>query len=284
MSEAVIRSVRTIYGAALTAALYHDVDYDILSSTTLNEHLEINDTATLNPGERPSGKYFCIGDGATIVTTGANNSIKLSARDHRATDAAPFNILPLVLRRQDNDLTPTQQQQFACKKTYTKDNVDYFAYYLGRYDKPTAGFNYTVESVRNGVVSDTPFVPDSTNLNPTIPDLPATGTIPVGDKDYVKVVLPFQLPFNSFLLSELSNVANVIYGDPEQLLLSEVGFCHGVDRTLQAPTVGGGTTSMNEAVGVQVSTWVSGIWALPYMSTLDFSSYAGNSELLPIEV
>ena len=59
-------------------------------------------------------------------------------------------------------------------------------------------------------------------------------------------------------VNEIINAAAIIYGDPAYAIISEIGICSGVDKTID---LGNGVT-FNEAVAVQICTFINTIHIL----------------------
>ena len=74
--------------------------------------------------------------------------------------------------------------------------------------------------------------------------------------DYIAATakVPFILLEND--IDELLNVANVIYGDPNYAIISELGLCSGVDRIVTGD-FNGVSTSYTDAIGVQIVDFMS---------------------------
>lgn len=249
---------RTVYGAEIQTAQLLKIPYAPKTSTTLNEKLNIIADALPQAGVWPTLNYMAVGVGGRALTAGVDGIIKTTPIPHRATDAALYRQVPFVLRRQTTDLTTEQRANYALRRAETHNGVAYFAYYLKRIDKVNVSSSLYRTSKTNGVESTVPFVPNNSNLNPTVPDLPngnAVQTLTNGD--YVSVSAMLTLSLTPFDVAELIEVAKVLFGSEDYAVISELALVTGTDRTVTVDGSGGVQISFNEAVHTQVSTFIS---------------------------
>lgn len=243
---------RTIYGDALQAAKHMGVAHVVVPKTTLNEKFDVQADILPASGEIPANRYYVIGNGGHRISLSANNRPITDPIDHSATDAALYNHLPFVLRSVANDLTSEQRKDYALRKPVTIDGANYYAYYLKRL--PVADVEISMEITSGGISK--PFVPDTSNLNPTAPSINSTGTTTTSDA-YVSVAAPVVLDFNEFDTAELINACKILYNDEREAIVSEIGICSGVDKLVTITTTGGLPTQFQEVIACQVSTFIS---------------------------
>jgi len=252
---------RTLNGASCQTALLLGLPYTLEPDSTLNEKFDIEKDATLN-GTVPWVKYFCIGDNGHRVITGADGIPYTSPINHRASDAALFHHLPFLLRERDSDLTIDQREAYALRKEITVNGIVYIAYYLKRIDVSRVALALQHTSVVDGNATITPFTYDNTNLNPSHPELPNTGVITT-DGNYLTSSAIISVLLTENDVSELVNVATILYENEQRALISEIGLCSGVDRVVTAQ---GATGPFNyrEAIGVQIATFITGYYPVGY--------------------
>lgn len=272
--------VRTIYAAALQTSQLLGLPFVLVEKTTLNEALNINGTATPGNADMPHMRYMCIGNGGHRMKVGGNGIAVPEPIQHRSSDANLYNILPFVLRTVDNDLTAGQRQGYSLRKQVTIANTNYIAYYLKRIDMtgvvPTMNYNTVVD----GVTTTTAFIPNTTNLNPQPPALNNQGNNVVTG-DYLTASALLQIPFTADDVTELLNVANILYGSPDYAIISEIGLVSGVDRMLSVPSGAGGSFNFLEVVFAQVCTFISSFHSMQFTTNgLNLAFDVGATEAL----
>lgn len=237
--------------------------YTIKNNSTLNERFGIQTGILPDADVIPTMRYFCIGNGGHKMSIGAGGISKTEPVQHRGTDAACFSPIPFVLREPNDDLSVSQRAQYALRRQETHQGTTYYAYYLKRLDFTSVASGMKLININEGVETVAPFVPDSSNLNPTPPDLSSSGVNLVSG-DYVSASANLSIVLNEFDVEELKNVANVIYEDEAYAIISEIGLCSGVDKTVTAPASGGTTINFNEAIVVQIVSHINTFQPMVY--------------------
>jgi hypothetical protein len=257
---------RTVYSSALQSALYLNLPVPILTNSTLNERFGIQAGVLPATGNPPHCGYYSLGNGGHTFTVGADGIPKPEPIQHRATDAAAFKPLPFVMRLPANDLDPVTRAQYALRRFEVWNGVTYVCYYMKRinFTGVTVNLQYkTVDS--SGNVTTTAFVPDSSNLNPTPPAISSTG-VNLTTGDYVAADARLDLSLAAFDCNELLNVAQIMYGDPDAAIVSEVLLCSGVDQNVTVPGSGNATFSFMEAIAAQVMTFVAAFLPIQFLN------------------
>ncbi len=254
---------RTIYGAQLQTCLLMGLPLVIKTNSTLNERFGIQNGVLPPEGTLPTMRYFCIGNGGHTFSVGANGRTKPEPIQHRGTDAGLFSPIPFVLRETNNDLDSIQRAKYALRRTETHQGRQWFAYYLKRIDMTNVAAGMELITVVEGVSTITNFVPDTSNLNPVPPAIVPDG-VNVVSGDYVSATAKLTIAFSPSDVTELMNVAAVIYDDPEYAIISELGLCSGVDKNVQSPAFGGSTINHNEAIAVQIVSHVNTFQPMAY--------------------
>lgn len=101
--------------------------YVIKPGTTLNDVLDINKdgyTTTVYP----TIQYFCIGVGGKKLVNGTNYTIS----QHSAKDVQPFDMIPFILRRVEDDVSDSIRKDYSFRKEIKINGVYYVGYYLKR--------------------------------------------------------------------------------------------------------------------------------------------------------
>lgn len=262
--------VRTVYGAYLQTAQLMDLNFSLLPHTSLNEKFGINQNATLPQGVIPTLNYAAIGNGGHQMVIGANNISIPEPLQHLPTDAALYNQLPFVLRLPTNDLTTAQQANYRLRKNVSYNGQTYIAYYLKSLNLAQTSASITTnvpqlmyKTVQNGTVTSTPFTPTTANLNPTPPTTTTTGAVSTTG-NYVSASSQVPFVLGSFDLTEFSNVANIIYGDPAYAIISEIALCSGLDQPASG-TFNGVAQNYTDAVAVQIMNFISTFYPVQFM-------------------
>jgi hypothetical protein len=266
-------TTRTAIGAFLqTHQLLGLLPYEVVPYTTLNEKLGIASNLTLGPNEMPSARYTCIGNGGHGVKSGATLPGVPVPLQHSPEDFALFNMLPFVLRPIGDDLNSTQRARFGLRRIEEHSGSYYYAYYLRRLDLTNMQVKLLLKSVTGGVTNITPYVPTSSNLNPTPPDLTNTGTnVPTGDSLAANAKLP--VIYDETDIAEIVNAVKVIYGDEDLSIISELGLVSGVDRVIMTESTGSTSINFNEVLAAQIHSHIAGIQLLRFANKAITSNY-----------
>lgn len=246
---------RTCYGGQLQTCLWLRRPYAILTNTTLNEKLDIQSGVYPANNVYPALGYMAIGNGGHKLALGADGLIGTDPQQQESTNASPFKMMPFVLREETNDLTTAQQANYALRREETWNGTRYYAYYLKRID--LSNVNPTLEyiTVDGDTKTVTPWVPDSSVLNPVPQALSSTG-VNTTDGDYISVSAQVPVNFTADDMTELMNMSQVMFGDPKFAIVSEIALCQGTDKTVDSPAPGNTTIPFNEAIAVQVASFV----------------------------
>lgn len=277
---------RTVYGAGLQNALLLRRPYTILPNSTLNQALAIQHPSTIAAGVYPQVGYYAIGRKGTRRLNHTESGVGYDAPvKHRPRDAGPFEIVPFVLRLITDDLPEVERNKYALRRQEEHGGLQYYAYYLKRLDLSNTTIDYSLTTVVGGVENSVPFVPNSGDLSPTQPVLPpSTSTPALEDGDFLEVSSPVPVVFSAQDVQEYYNVCSVLYGDPLFSVVSEIAVCSGLDRVVNVQTTGGATIPFNEAVGVQITHFISTYYSLAFVSTgFDMTFDIGATEPMLIE-
>lgn len=248
--------VRTIYGSHVQDCAFLGLPFQMMENSTLNEKFNIEAGVMPVSGTVPKGRYWAIGNGGHKFSVGEGGLSKPEPLQHRARDAALFNHIPFVLREPSLDLSSGERAKYALRKQITVNGLTYIAYYLKRIDFTGVSAEPLFKTVTDGTTVTTPFQPTTADLNPTPPDLDPSGVnLPTGDYLTVSAKLPLSLTQEECL--ELLNVANLLFGDEEFAIISEVALVTAVDKTVTAGGSGQPTFNFNEVIAAQVASFVN---------------------------
>ena len=248
---------RTLYSNYLQSVLLGNWQFQLEANSTLNELFNIQPGVA--PSVTPTLGYYAIGNGGHRITAGANGIPLLAEVQHSGTDAALYNHIPFILREIGNDIDVVTQAQYALRRAETHNGLQYIAYYLKRLPMSTTTPSMEYITVANGVSTTTAFTPTSSNLNPTPPALSNTGVNLVSG-DYVAASAKMTIALTPAEITEILNMATIIYGDPNAAIISEIALCSGVDKVVSSVNGAGGNSaqiSFNEAIAVQCLTYIN---------------------------
>jgi hypothetical protein len=248
-------STRSVYGVALQAIQHAGLPFVLEQNTTLNEIFGV--LAGVAPAVAPDLSYFCIGKGGHKSTNGSDGTPLTKSQTHKATDAGLFSFLPFIIRPTSNDLSPAERAKYAMRVQQTFGGTNYFCYYLKRYDFSAATLTKKINTTTNGVTTTTTFTPSPANLRPTPTVLSANGVNPLAGQA-VAVNATSDMSLSGSEVQEIINAATIIYGDPAYAVISEIGICSGADKIIDL----GGGVSFNEAIAVQICTFINTIHIL----------------------
>lgn len=246
--------VRTVYSAHLQTAQYMNQPLTIKPNSTLNEKFNIHAAIPLVGGEMPTLKYICIGNGGVRVTVGADGVPRTDVLQHRPRDAALYKHLPFVLRPVAADLTAGERAKYRLRRLETHNGSVYAAYYARLMDFSTTVPILELRTVNAGVVTSTEFSPNVGDLNPIPPAL-GTGGVLITTGDYIAANAKVPFTMTTTDIEEFMNVCNVIYGDPNYAIISEIGLCSGVDRTVTGD-FNGAAIGYTESIATQICNFV----------------------------
>lgn len=268
-------SVRTVYSAYLQTCTLLKRPLVLKPNSTLNEKFGIHQNVSISETDIPSVGYVGIGNGGHRMVVGADNIAKPEPVQHTPRHAALYNQLPFILRLPNEDLTPVERANYRLRRSETHDGQAYVAYYLKVLDLSNTAPQLELRNVTDGVTTSTIFNPTAADLNPTPPAINPGGVITTSG-DYVAATAKVPFTMSATDIEEFLNVCNIIYGDPNYAIISEIALCSGVDRVVTGD-FNGVASGYTDAIGVQIASHLSSFLALAFTNveatlTLDIGS------------
>lgn len=272
---------RTIYGSKLQTELLLGLPYEHIANTTLNEKFDIQSGVLPNAGQMPKIGWFVIGNGGHRNQTGADGFPYSSPIQHDPADAALYNHLPFLLRLPSEDLTVLERERYGLRKQIVVNGQNYIAYYAKVLTMEDTQIQMLHNTVTDGVVSQTPFIPTGANLNPTPAPIPATGVVTTNG-DYLSASAYLNLSLSREDISELVEVARIMYDNENYAVISEIGLVAGVPRIVNVPGPGGsGNISYQEAICAQITSHMTAYYSVGYTNEgFEFALELGATEAL----
>lgn len=236
---------RTIYGAAIQNELLLGLKHQVREFTTLNEKFDIAAGMPTANDEVPVLGYLAIGMGGHRMVSGSEGAPYPEDNFFSPASGALYRHLPFVIREVGQDLNSTERRRYGMRKLIQADGRNQIAYYLRRWDKTNIAVNmfHNVPTGGSGStppgVIITPFVPDSSNLNPVPPTLPNTGAVST-DGAYLSTSSVMNLDFSEADINELLNVGRLLFQNERQMIISEMGLVAGIDSVITSSAATGG--------------------------------------------
>lgn len=236
---------RTIYGARIQNELLLGLKHEPVAFTTLNEKFDIAAGMPTPNGEIPPVAYLAIGMGGHRMVPGTEGAPYPEDNFFSPANGALFRHLPFVMREVGSDLVGDERRRFGMRVLRQVDGKNYICYYLRAISRnnvtvkmfhnvPTGGSGSTPPSV---II--TPFVPDSSNLNPIAPILPETGA-QTTDGAYLSTSSVMNLDFTEQDIAELLNVGRILFKNERQMVISEMGLVAGKETVITSSANTGG--------------------------------------------
>jgi hypothetical protein len=255
---------RTPYGAAVQTAqlLKIPVPSSFMRASSLNTRLAIQAAANFLQDEQPAMRYFVMGIGAHAYTVGQDNIALPSTRNHAATDAGLYKMIPMVVRQVGDDLDEVYRARYGLRRIENIGGVNHIVYYARRFDPTAAVMKFYLQTITNGRVTEqTEFTPTSADREPTPPLVDNQVANPLSAQ-VVRVSCPVTLSLDAFDVAEILNASMILHGNEDYTHVSEIGLVTGVDRVLNSDNGTGGTISFKEIVGAQIHSHVPAQLAL----------------------
>jgi hypothetical protein len=267
IGKTVLGTIRELYAYSGLPPVYD-------TSATLNAKYSV--AQTLTPTALPSIGYFGIGIGGCFnVDTGMlSQPYPVLGTNMDLYTPIPFRCVPV-----EQDLTTLERAQYRLRVQKTIGSAAYYLYYL----KVITYNQTTVQLTETDPVtaSQSPYVLDYTNLNPTHPSVGTGGTI-------TSVATEVNASVTSTLLltgAEVTEVVNVLYGgDLRYAKISEIGLYSGQDQTIAGTTSTGAVLNYTEAVLAQLNmayNWLGDDYSNPARSS-SYQIVQGSGQLLII--
>lgn len=275
-----ISVTRTIYGAYLQTCLKLGLPFTLIPNTTLNERLGIQSGVAPALGDMPAMRYLVFGNRGHKTVHADDGSEEVIPVPHQSKNAGLYGLVPIVLRELTNDLPAAQRANYALRRLEQHNGVQYVAYYAKRLSYN--GVTPSLQEIRvvDGDVVVTPYTPTSEDLNPTVPEIANSGVV-LGSDTSISSSAIIQIKLSESEIAEMINAHRIRTGSTRSPIISEFGFCSGVDRQVQGSSGGSGTFMYQEVIAAQLNVIISTHHAIGYSSsgaTLAFD--VGNTEPL----
>lgn len=280
--------VRSAAGALLQDNQALNKPHTLLPNSTLNQKFDIQNNVLPSGTDVYGINYAVIGNKGHSWQIDDDQVPYIQPIQHLPEHSGLYGSIPFVMRRPADDLDATTRAQYRLRKIITipGDANPWVAYYAKVLDKTNTSPILELRTVgANGTVTSTPFSYTLEDLSPTPPAIPP-GTALVNSGNYLAATGKVPFVLTAFDVQELLNVSNVLYGNYNKALISEVGLCHGVDKSVPGD-FNGTTLNYTEAIGCQIHDFVSTFFAAQFQNqgttmTFDVGSVEPMLTLQPI--
>lgn len=263
----------------LMTCLRFGYPFHVQPYTTLNEKLNIAVNEAIAPNQYPITSLFTIGTGGRKLTLTSTKLEKNIHAESDPTNTALFEHVPLVLRDLDNDLTTVERQQYRLRRLEAHAGTTKIAYYAKKLIPISAATKDEIRTTVNGTTTPVSFIPTVDKLSPLAAYSNTSGVTLTKNSTVVSVGV-FNILIDAFGLEELRNVSNILYGDPDGLIISEIGLTMGVDRTITVAQPNFSVT-YTESIASIISGFLKTKYEIAYGRTFNEEISLGSDSPLP---
>lgn len=256
---------RTIYAAHLQTAKLLDKPFTVLENSTLNQKFNVYPNEMPGIGAYPKLAYIGIGNKGATYDVGQGNYVLTTPIPHLARHASLYNHIPYVVRPAGDDLTPGERLLYRMRVPLTVGGENYFAYYLRVFDMSAVTPAVELRNVSDGVISNTPFVPELSDLTPEHPTL-SNNLLNTADGDYLVSTAKVVFTLTQQDITNIREAAQILYGDPRYAVINEIAVCTGIDKIVSGQ-LGGTTINYTESTVTQIAAYISQYHALTSSSS-----------------
>lgn len=245
-------SVKTVNYAELQLNKSLNRDHTLEANSTLNQKLSIQSGVNFNAGERPEVEYLCIGRGGVQYVSGDRNLLL-----HTVEDACFFEQMPFVMRETTNDLGPDERARYRLRVMENIGGKNYFVYYGLKVDLSTSIVNKELIDTTGGTENVSAWTSDASRQSPTPVSVDSSSGLPITTTNVsIKISASVEVVLTTEDIQNIIDAAEIKFGSPNKAIITEVGFCSGVDRNVTS-TEGGVNVSYDEVIGCQVAQFIA---------------------------
>jgi len=275
------QTVSTALRALLQLNQYLGIAPTVLTNSTLNQKFSVQSSATPTSSEVPTLQYICAGINGRSISTGSDGIALTIPNQHQPREAALFKHIPWLVREITNDLDATTRADYRLRAVETYGSTQYACYYAKVMDLSDVTPSLVIRTIddETGDVTETAYTPTASDLSPTPTSL-SEGQSLVASGDYIAATAKITVTLSSSDMEEFANACEIIMGDENYAVISEIAICTGADRTVTA-TINSVSTSYAEVIACQVASFISTeISAITATSGASLTFDVGNVEPL----
>lgn len=258
------------HGALNTGAIVPNLPASLIRGMeTAPEYDADNDTDNLKVA------FYCIGNrGHRYVAGGGTAPAVTEPVPHRATDSGLYGWIPFLIRPFADDITGATRAKYRLRRTLDIGGQIYVAYYGKVMDFTGVTPETSLVTIDGGIATPSPFTPTINSLQPD-PSLVTNLVITDNNGSYTSVAAVLNIPFSATDVSELMSAMDILFGNPNYAVVSEIAICSGVDKLCDTrysnvtpfPASAIVASQPTEAVGVQVVNHISTHYPMVFLST-----------------
>lgn len=257
--------IRSAAGANLQSHQINGKPLSIMANSSLNQKFSVQQNTALADTDNVSQQYITLGNaGHSFIYNGNNVPYPIPVQ-HEPQHAGLYNHIPFIMRLPNEDLTPTERAKYRLRVIQEYGGKNYVCYYARLLDLSATDPTLELRTVdANGNVTTEPFAYTLADLNPVPPTVTA-GSVWTTSGDYIASTgkVPFVLSATD--VQEILNAMNIITGDDNTAIISEIGLCSGADRSVTGD-FNGVAASYTEVIGCQITFFISAFYALKFLN------------------
>lgn len=274
-----VRNTPTWYLSRLNVFLWTRKQFTVDDYTTMNEKFQVQVGADIPSNQYPVPRYLAIGIGGHTTTIAVDGHPLVSEVYHRATDPVLFKHVPFIMRRVDNDLTPTQRSRYRIRRLETHGGIEYFVYYLRILESDFGNIENLLRITENGTSLDPITFTSSPSL--LTPTPVSKDEIASASGQSLEVLSQASVSLDKDECAEILNAIRIIYNDDNYAVITEAAVAMGFDTTIVS-NIGGITVNHTEAIAVQPALFLQCTNRISETTTgIDFSFNIGKSHRMP---
>lgn len=246
---------RTILSAHLQTCKLLDKPFTVAPNSTLNQKYNLFADQVPATNEYPKLGYIGIGNKGTTYELVAGNYLLTTGIPHLARHASNYNSIPFLVRPVADDISAQERLRYRLRVPMTIGGQQYVAYYLRTLDLANVVPSIELRNVNDGIITNTPFAHDLSDLSPEHPALSNPDlNNPNGDYLVSTAKITFLLDQND--ITNIMEACEIIYGDPRYAVINEISLVTGVDK-VQTGVFGAVTSNYTDVIAAQVAAFIS---------------------------
>jgi hypothetical protein len=246
---------RTAYSAHLQTCKLLDKPFTVVPNSTLNQKFNLFASQVPATNEYPKLGYIGIGNKGTTYELVAGNFLLTTSIPHLSRHAANYNFIPFVVRPVANDISAEERLKYRLRVPTTIGGQQYIVYYLRTLNLNNVIPTIELRNVNDGVITNTPFIPDLSDLLPVHPVL-SNPDLNNPNGDYLVSTAKITFLLNQADITNIMEACEIIYGDPRYAVINEICLVTGVDK-IQSGVFGGTTSNYTDVIAAQVAAFIS---------------------------
>jgi hypothetical protein len=246
---------RTIYAAHLQTCMILKKPFTVLPNSTLNQKFGVHADQAPSTMEYPHLGYMAIGNKGTTYDVAPGGYLLTTPIPHLARHAAAYNFLPFIVRAVDDDISSSERLLYRMRTLITLGGAPHVAYYLRKIDLENATPTVELRNVNDGVITNTPFTPEISDLTPVHPTL-SNPNLNTPNGDYLVSSAKTNFILNESDIANIMEACMLIYGDPRYAVINEIMLVSGLDKNLPGQ-FGSVVSNYTEVIAAQVAAFIS---------------------------